>query len=578
MNYRTRKFLSYYRPHLKLLAADMACAFVIAAIALVLPLCARYITQNVLSDPTSDPLSDVYWMGGLMLTLVALYTACNMFVDYRGHMMGAMMEGNLRRELFEHYQSLSFSFYDRERTGQLMSRITNDLLSLAELYHHGPEDVLIAVVTLVGVFAITFALNPLLATVVFLIIPVMTLYALHFNRRMIAALARSRARVGDINAQVEESLAGVRVTKAFANEWVEVEKFNVENDRFLQSRRDAYRSEAWFSSGLICFTQLIMIVVIVFGGVAVSKASLDLPDLLAFLLYVGILTDPIRRLANFARLYQEGVTGFNRFMEMMGVEPEIRDRPGAVSPSQIAGQVKFRDVSFRYGEDQPLVLDNMNLDIEAGEYIALVGATGAGKSTMAGLIPRFYDVTGGQLLVDGIDVRNMTGPALHAAIGIVQQDPYLFSGSVIDNIRYGRLDASEDEVILAARMADAHGFIEALKDGYHTHVGQRGVRLSGGQKQRISIARVFLKNPSIVIFDEATSALDNESERAVQVSMERLAEKRTMIVIAHRLSTVRRADRILVLSQGTIAEQGTHEKLIASNGWYARLHDANLRI
>lgn len=578
MKGRARKFLSYYKPYLGLFLGDMACAAIVAGISLVLPLCARYITGNVLEGVDEHTLQQVYGMGVVMLLLVGVHTACNLFVDYRGHLMGAMMEGDMRGELFEHYQRLSFGFYDERRTGELMSRITNDLLSLAELYHHGPEDLLIALVTLVGVFAIAFTLNAELTLIVFLVVPAMTAYAFYFNKRMIAALTRTRERIADINSQVEETLGGIRVVKSFANEPLESSKFDYENVRFLESRGNAYRNEAFFSAGMIAFTQLITIAVIVFGGVGIATESLSLPDLLAFLLYVGILTDPIRRLVNFARLYQEGISGFIRLMDMLEVMPEIQDRPGAIDLSSVQGSIEFEDVSFRYSDQAGDVLRQLDLKIDAGEYVALVGASGVGKTTLCALIPRFYDINSGRILLDGIDIRDIRQAELRRHIGVVQQDLYLYSGTVAENIRYGRPDADDEDVMEAARQADAHDFIARLPAGYETRVGQRGVRLSGGQKQRLSIARVFLKNPPVIIFDEATSALDNESESAIQKSLERLTRNRTMLVIAHRLSTVKNADRILVLTEDGIIEQGSHESLIAADGSYARLYNMQLRI
>jgi ATP-binding cassette, subfamily B, bacterial len=573
---RGSKFLSYYQPYRGLFLADMACAFVVAAIPLILPLCAHYITQNVLAGHAPDALAQIAAMGVAMLALVALHTACNMFVDYRGHMMGAMMESDMRRELFEHYQKLSFRFYDEQKTGQLMVRMTNDILSLSELYHHGPEDLAIAVLTFVGVFAILITVNVGLTLIIFLFLPVMAVYAFYFNKRMNTAIRRTHDRVGDINAQVEDTLAGIRVVKSFTNEAVETQKFARENRRFVNSRGDEYKSSAYFSGGMTAFTQLITIAVIVFGGVAIVRASLDLADLLTYLLCVGILVDPIQRAVNFARLYQEGIAGFNRFMDILEVEPDIQDSPHAIDLPQVQGHIAFQDASFKYQDDHTEVLKNISLDIKAGEYVALVGTSGVGKTTLCSLIPRFYEVTDGRILLDGRDIRDISLRSLRRHIGVVQQDVYLFAGTVAENIRYGKLDASQEEIIRAAKMANAHDFIMALPEGYDTDIGQRGVKLSGGQKQRLSIARVFLKDPPVIIFDEATSALDNESERAIQESLERLTSNRTMLVIAHRLSTVRNAQRIVVLTDSGIGEQGTHEELIALDRTYANLYNLQL--
>jgi ATP-binding cassette subfamily B protein len=578
MNARNKKFLSYYKPYSGLFLADLACAFIISVITLILPLCARYITKNVLEVNAANTLTQIYLMGGVMLALVVVHTVCNMFVDYRGHMMGALMESDMRRELFEHYQNLSFRFYDEQRTGQLMTRITNDLLSLSEFYHHGPEDLAIGLLTLVGVFTISLTINVELTFLVFLFVPIMIVYAFYFNKRMNVALMKSKARIGDINAQVEDTLSGIRVVKSFTNEAIENKKFAHENNRFVDSRREGYRSEAYFSGGMIAFTQLITIAVIIFGGASIVNASLDLADLLTYLLYVGILTEPIRRLVNFARLYQEGITGFSRFMDILEVAPDIEDSADAIELEGVRGHVEFKDVSFKYKEGYDYVLKNICLTIKAGEYVALVGSSGAGKSTLCSLIPRFYEVSEGEILLDGVPIRDIRLRSLRRNIGVVHQDVYLFAGTVSDNIRYGNPEASQEEIIEAAKKANVHEFIMKLPAGYDTDIGQRGVKLSGGQKQRLSIARVFLKDPSIIIFDEATSALDNESEKAVQDSLERLTNNRTTLVIAHRLSTVRNAQRIVVLTDSGIDEQGTHEALMARNGTYASLSNMQFKI
>ncbi|MCL4879317.1 MAG: ABC transporter ATP-binding protein/permease [Anaerolineae bacterium] len=566
MNSRSRKFLSYYKPYLGLFFADMVCAFVVSAVTLILPLCARYITKNVLEDHPSNALSQIYATGAIMLVLVIVHAMCNMFVDYQGHMMGAMMESDMRSELFEHYQKLSFSFYDEQKTGQLMTRLTNDIFWLSELYHHGPEDLFIALLHFVGAFVILIHINVPLTLMIFLFLPIMAVYAFYFNKRVNTALRRSKDRIGDINAQVEDTLAGIRVVKSFTNEEIEQEKFAYENNRFVDSRRDGYKNEAYFSNGMIAFTQCITIAVIIFGGAAIVNASLDLADLVTYLMCVAILIEPIHRVVNFARLYQEGITGFSRFMDLLEIEPDIQDSPDAIELSHVQGHVEFKGVSFRYKKDHDDVLKNISLKIQVGEYVALVGTSGVGKTTLCSLIPRFYEVTEGEILLDGQNIRNVTLRSLRRNIGIVQQDVYLFAGTVSDNIRYGKLDASQEEIIEAARKANAHEFIMALPDGYNTDIGQRGVKLSGGQKQRLSIARVFLKNPPVIIFDEATSSLDNESERAVQESLEKLTANRTTLVIAHRLSTIRNAQRIVVLTDSGIEEQGTYDELIALGG------------
>src|SRR5229473_3511260 len=576
---RAKKFLSYYKPYRGLLLADLLCAVIISTAALMLPVCANFITKNLLAKEVAPgALDKIYALGVAMLALVALQAVCTLFVDYQGHVMGAKMERDMRRELFEHYQKLSFSFYDGQRTGQLMARITNDLLSLAELYHHGPEDLAIAALELIGVLVILARIDRTLTLIVLCFLPVMLLFALHFSRRMIAALRLSKDRIGDINARVEDSLAGIRVVKSFTNEAFETARFNYENDRFLASRSEGYRSEAWFSGGMAAFTQLITIAVIVFGAAGIAHASLDLADLLTFLMCVAVLVDPIHRLVNFARLYQEGSTGFDRFFEMLQMEPDMPDQTGAAELTHVRGDITFRNVSFRYTDDSPFVLKNLSLEIRAGEFVALVGASGVGKTTLCSLIPRFYDATEGDILIDGRNVRAIRPQSLRQNIGIVQQDVYLFAGTVAENLRYGKPDASIDEIVEAAKMAHAHDFIMALPNAYDTEIGERGVRLSGGQKQRLSIARVFLKNPPILIFDEATSALDNESERSVQESLHRLARDRTTLVIAHRLSTVRNAGRIVVLTEDGIAEEGTHAELVSSGGAYARLYNTQASI
>lgn len=578
MNSRSKKFVSYYKPYLGLFLTDMACAFIISVITLILPLCVRYLTKSVLAGNTPNMLNQIYMMGAFMVVLVAIHTVCNMFVDYQGHMMGALMESDMRKELFDHYHKLSFSFYDEQRTGQLMSRITNDLFWLSELYHHAPEDIAIAVLKFSGAFFILLNINVQLTLITFLFLPIMAVFAFYFNKKMNRALRRSKDRIGDINAQVEDTLAGIRVVKSFTNEAIEKEKFAYENSRFVDSRRDGYRSEAYFSGVTSAFTQLITIAVVVFGGMGIANMSLDLSDLITYLLYIAILIEPIQRVVNFARLYQEGITGFDRYMEMLEIEPDIRDSSDGVDLTDVQGRVEFKNVSFMYGEGEGYVLRNISLDINVGEYIALVGFSGVGKTTLCSLIPRFYEVNEGEILFDGLDIRNISLRSLRQNIGIVHQDVYLFAGTVSDNIRYGKLDASQEEIIEASKKANAHDFIMALSDGYDTDIGQRGVKLSGGQKQRLSIARVFLKNPPVIIFDEATSALDNESEKAVQDSLEQLSNNRTTLVIAHRLSTIRNAQRIVVLTDKGIDEQGTHDELIALNGTYANLYNMQLDV
>jgi ATP-binding cassette, subfamily B, bacterial len=556
----------------------MACAVLASTSTLAIPLCIRYITTHFLQAGSADALHRIYLMGALMLGLVAIFALCRVFTDYKGHIMGAMMERDMRSELFSHYQKLSFKFYDNHKTGQLLTRISHDTFNLAELYHHGPEDLVIYSLNLIGAFVILLSINVKLALIAFVFVPVMGVYAFYTAKKMYAALKRSSDNIGDVNAQVEDTLAGIRAVQSFTNEEVERQKFAQENHRFFESRRKGYKAETYFYNGLLSFTQLMSITVVLFGAISIVHGSLDLADLLTFLLYIVILIEPIQHLGNFIRLYQEGVTGFNRFMEVLEVEPDIQDAPHAEDLLQVQGEIEFQAVSFKYKEGHDHVLKNISLKINAGEYVALVGPSGAGKTSLCSLIPRFYEVSKGKIAIDGQDIQKLKLKSLRKNIGLVQQDVYLFAGTVLENIRYGRPNATEEEIVLAAKQANAHDFIITLPNGYSTDIGQRGVKLSGGQKQRLSIARVFLKNPPIIIFDEATSSLDNESEKMVQDALEKLIENRTTIVIAHRLSTIRNAKRILVLTDNGIEEQGTHKELLTLNGIYANLYNMQLRM
>lgn len=572
MSSHMKKFFAYYKPYLGLFLSVLFCAFLVSGVTLLFPLLTRYITKTVLEGGMPNALGEIYRTAALMLLLILIHTACNYYVDYRGHAMGAMMERDMRNELFDHYQKLSFRFYDEQRTGQLMSRITNDLFSLAELYHHGPEDYLIYTVKFVGAFLVLININLPLTLAVFLFLPILAIFSLYFNKKLNIAMKRNKERIGDVNAQVEDTLGGIRVVKSFTNEEMEKRKFAYENDRFLESRKNTYKNEAiiWQGAGLI--TQLITVTVIVYGGISITNASLDLADLITFLLYIGNFIEPIQKLTHMTEQFQEGITGFARFMEILEIEPEIQDAPHAMEIRNVQGNVEFRNVSFRYRDDHAHVLKNISLRVNAGDTVALVGSSGVGKTTLCSLIPRFYEVTQGDVLLDGINIKDIKLSSLRRNVGVVQQDVYLFAGTVLENIRYGKPNASQREIIEAAIKANAHDFILALPNGYDTDIGQRGVKLSGGQKQRLSIARVFLKDPPVLIFDEATSSLDNESERVVQESLEELAKDRTTFVIAHRLSTIRNAKRILVLTNRGIEEQGTHDELMTLDGTYARLY------
>lgn len=578
MRFPVKKFFSYYKPYLKLFLFVLFCALLVSAVTLVFPLLVRYITKNVLEGDLSNALTDVYWVGGLMLVLTAIQNIANYFLDYKGHEVGARMERDLRSELFAHMQKLSFSFYDKEKTGQLMSRVTTDLLMLAELYHHGPEDYVKYLIRFIGAFVILFFINAPLTIAVFCFMPFLGAYALYFNKRLNQSLRDNKERIADVNAQVEDSLSGIRVVKSLANEYLEIKKFNRENNRFLGSRKNTYRAEAYFYNGMETFIQLITIAVVIFGSASIVGQTLDLADLITFLLYINFMIEPIQKLTHMTTQFQEGVTGFQRFMEIMNLKPAIENKADAVILSDVRGEVEFDNVSFRYEDHTEYVLKGLSLHVNPGEYIALVGPSGAGKTTLCSLIPRFYDVTCGNVRLDGKDVRDIDLLSLRKTIGIVQQDIYLFAGTVMENIRYGNPEANDEEVIAAAKHANAHEFIMSLPNGYHSEIGQRGVKLSGGQKQRLSIARVFLKNPPVLILDEATSALDNESESIIKESLESLAKGRTTIVIAHRLSTIRNAERIIVLTENGIAEQGTHDMLLEHDGVYAHLYSKQFEL
>ncbi len=573
---KIKKFISYYKPYIPLFLADMFCASVAAGVTLVFPMVTRYITGTILQKEPIE-FSMIYKLGIFLIVLVIVEYFCNYFIAYQGHVMGAKMERDLRSELFAHYQKLSFSFYDDQKTGQLMSRLTNDLFSLTELYHHGPEDLIISIIKFVGAFIILLNINVELTLVVFAFIPFMILFASYYNKQMNKAFDNNKRKIGDINARIEDNLSGIRVVQSFANEEAEQEKFSYNNNQYVLSKKNSYKYMGGYHSGLNAFISLISVIVIILGSTLIGKGQLTTPDLIAFILYINNLIEPIRKLINFTEQFAEGITGFNRFLEMMAIEPDIQDQKGAKELTNVKGEVEFDHVGFKYRPDLDYVLKDINLKVNEGEYLALVGSSGAGKTTICSLIPRFYEASEGAIYVDGQNIKDVTLKSLRQNIGIVQQDVYLFAGTIMDNIRYGRLDASDEEIIEAAKKANAHEFIMSLPEGYQTDCGQRGVKLSGGQKQRLSIARVFLKNPPILIFDEATSALDNESERVVQESLESLAKNRTTFVIAHRLSTIKNAKRIIVLSDEGIVEQGNHEELLKKEGTYAKLYKMQFR-
>ncbi|EOS44900.1 ATP-binding cassette, subfamily B, bacterial [Lachnospiraceae bacterium A2] len=572
MEQKLKKLASYYKPYLPLFLADMFFAILGAGVTLAIPLIVRYITNHVITMEAGAALERIAGLGVLMLGLVALECFCNYFISNYGHVMGAKIEYDMRAEIFGHYQKLSFSFFNNQKVGQLMSRITSDLFDISELLHHGPEDLVISVIKIVGSFIILMNIDVKLTMVAFAFVPIMLVYALYFNRRMKRAFKRNRVKIAEINSQIEDNLSGIRVVKSFANEEVELDKFEEGNQGFLAAKKNSYVYMAGYHSGLGALTTLITIVVLVAGAVLITRGQVDVADLITFLLYINTFTEPVKKLINFTEQFQNGYTGYERFMEMMAIDPDIADKPGAVQLKHVKGDISFDNVSFHYEENTETVLNHINLEVKAGSYMALVGSSGAGKSTLCSLIPRFYDVTSGAVKIDGQDIRDVTLKSLRDQIGIVQQDVYLFAGTVMDNIRYGRPGATREEAIMAAKSANAHEFIMALPDGYDTDIGQRGVKLSGGQKQRLSIARVFLKNPPILIFDEATSALDNESEKVVQESLEKLAKNRTTFVIAHRLSTIRNAQKILVLTDTGIEEEGTHKELLEKEGIYAKLY------
>ena len=572
MKNNMKKMVSYYRPYLHIFLADMFFATLSASVALIIPLVVRYVTGTLVYMEKDRMLTGLWQIGLFLAALLLVDLFSRYFIGNYGHVMGAKIEYNMRAEIFDHMQKLSFAFYDDAKVGQLMSRITTDLFDITELLHHGPENIILSVLKILGALVILVNINGMLALAAFLVLPFMFAFAFVLNKKMRSAFRRNRVKIADINAQIEDNLSGIRVVKSFANEEVENKKFKQGNDGFLAAKRNSYRYMGCFQAGVGVFTTLIQVNVILVGGALIASGRMNISDLVTFLLYIGVFSEPIKTLVDFTEQFQNGYTGFERFREIMDIEPDIEDSPDAVEMTDVQGHITFEDVSFRYNENTDKVLNHVDLDVPAGAYTALVGASGAGKTTLCSLIPRFYDVTGGRVLIDGRDVRSVTLKSLRSQIGMVQQDVYLFTGTIYENIAYGKAGATREEVIEAAKNANAHEFICQFPDGYETDIGQRGIKLSGGQKQRLSIARVFLKNPPILIFDEATSALDNESEHVVQESLERLAKNRTTFVIAHRLTTIQNAENILVLTDDGIAESGTHQELLDKGGIYEKLY------
>lgn len=554
----------------------MACALIASVVTLMFPLLTRYIANDVLTAD-SVAFDIILQVGAVMIALVIVEYFCNYYIAYKGHVMGAYMEADMRDELFQHYQKLSFNFYDDQKVGQLMTRLTNDLFSLTELYHHGPEDIVISFIKIIGAFVILMTIHVPLTLIVFGMIPFMIVFSVYYNKQMKKAFKANRKKIGDINARIEDSLSGIRVVKSFANEEQEMNRFQHENRLWIDTKRNSYHKMGRFHSGIGAFISMLSVIIILGAAYFISDNQMNAGDLIAYLLYISNLTDPIKRLINFTETFQDGISGFERFMELLEINPDIEDKHDAIELGDVEGNVRFEDVSFRYNEKSDYVLRHVDLDVRAGEYIALVGQSGAGKTTLCSLIPRFYEINEGDIKIDGISIKDIKQKSLRDHIGVVQQDVYLFAGTIMDNIAYGNLSASEEDIIRAAKQANAHDFIMGLEDGYYTDIGSRGVKLSGGQKQRLSIARVFLKNPAILIFDEATSALDNESEQVVQESLEILAKNRTTFVIAHRLSTIKNAERIVVLGEHGIEETGNHESLLKKYGEYAKLYNMQFR-
>lgn len=567
-----RRFVPYYKKYTKIMVMDLICASLTTICEMVLPLILRYITNQGLRDLSALTVRTIISIGALYFVLRIIDGMASFYMAYTGHVMGAAIETDMREDAFGHLQKLSDNYFNNTKIGQIMSRITSDLFEVTEFAHHCPEEFFIAFLKTVISFIILSGINLPLTILIFLLIPVMAVSCTYFNIQVRKAFKHQRNHIGELNARIEDSLLGNRVVRAFANEKIEIEKFNRDNQEFLQIKRKTYKYMAAFQNTIRMFDGLMYVVVIVAGGIFMIKGLIEPGDLVAYTLYVSTLLGTIRRIIEFAEQFQRGMTGIDRFMELMDANVDIFDEEGARTLTKIDGEISFEDVSFEYPDDRNPVLSHISLRIRSGEKVALVGPSGGGKTTLCSLVPRFYDPTEGRILIDGQDIREVTLKSLRSTVGVVQQDVYLFSGTVLENIEYGRPGASMEDVVSAAKMAGAHEFITGLKDGYNTYVGERGVKLSGGQKQRISIARVFLKNPPVLILDEATSALDNESEQLVSQSLERLSKGRTTVTIAHRLTTIQNADRILVLSDNSIVEEGNHEELLLKKGMYYQLY------